>query len=68
MGYSNVKGSAAVMAMYPVVPDYERFEYGRDIKATFGDEGLAGAWLKKILHHMFLYKMKAKPFWSLIPD
>lgn len=68
MGYSNFKGSAAVIAMYPVVPDYERYEYGRDMKATFGDEGLAGAWLKKILHHMFLYKMKANPFWSVIPD
>jgi sulfide:quinone oxidoreductase len=69
MGQSMSKGSAAVIAMYPVVPDYERFpEYGRDMNATFGDQGLAGHWLKALLHHLFIYKMKGKLGWWLIPD
>lgn len=68
MGKSMTRGSAAVIAMFPVVPDYERFEYGRDMDATFGDQGLAGHWLKALLHHLFIYKMKGNFGWSLIPD
>jgi sulfide:quinone oxidoreductase len=68
MGNSMTKGSAATMVMYPVVPDYDRFTTGRNNDYTFGDQGLAGHWLKVILHYMFLYKMKAKPGWWLIPD
>jgi len=68
MGKSMTKGSAAVIAMFPVVPDYDRFEYGRDMEATFGDQGLAGHWLKALLHHLFIYKMKGKFGWWLIPD
>ena len=68
MGKSMTKGGAAVIGMYPVVPDYEKYEYGRDMDATFGDQGLAGHWLKIVLHYLFLYKMKGKFGWSLIPD
>jgi sulfide:quinone oxidoreductase len=68
MGKSMTKGGAAVIAMYPVVPDYDKFEYGRDMDATFGDQGLAGHWLKALLHHLFIYKMKGKLGWWLIPD
>jgi len=68
MGRSMTKGSAAVIGMYPVVPDYEKYEYGRDMGATFGDMGLAGHWLKALLHHLFKWKMSAKPFWWMIPD
>lgn len=28
----------------------------------------AGHWIKRILHHMFLYKAKALPGWWLIPE
>ena len=62
------KGSAAAMTMMPVVPDHERYETGRDIKDTRGEIGLAGHWVKLMLHHMFIYKAKAKPFWYLIPE
>lgn len=63
------KGTAASMTMYPVVPDYERFpEHGRSLTETTGEIGLAGHWMKHLLHHMFLYKAKAKPGWSLIPE
>jgi sulfide:quinone oxidoreductase len=68
MGKSMSKGSAAVISMYPIVPNYEKYEYGRDMNLTFGDQGLAGHWLKVVLHYMFLYKMKGLPGWSLIPD
>lgn len=68
-GASIWKGSAASMTVFPIIPDYETYpQYGRDIDKTFGEIGLAGHWIKHILHHMFLYKAKLKPFWSLIPE
>ena len=68
-GSSWLGGSAASMTMFPIVPDYEKYpEYGRDLHITFGEIGLAGHWIKRILHHMFLYKAKARPGWWLIPE
>lgn len=68
-GNSIIKGSAVSMTMYPIVQDFERYpEYGRSIKYTFGEIGLAGHWIKVILHHLFIYKAKAKLFWWLIPE
>ena len=68
-GKGLVGGTAASMTMYPVVPDYEKYpEYGRDIDLTFGEIGTAGHWIKEILHYMFMYKAKAKPFWFMIPE
>lgn len=62
-------GSAAAMTMFPVVPDPVKYpETGRDIAGTFGEIGLAGHWIKAMLHHLFIYKAKAKPFWWLIPE
>ncbi len=63
------RGTAASMTMYPVVPDYERFPAtGRSTKDTFGEIGLAGHWIKYMLHVLFIYKAKARPFWYLIPE
>lgn len=68
-GASWLHGSAASMTMFPVVPDFEKYpEFGRDLRFTFGEIGSAGHWIKKILHHMFLYKARARPGWSLIPE
>ncbi len=68
-GASMLSGSAASMTMFPIVPDYEKYpEYGRDLQFTFGEIGLAGHWIKRILHHMFLYKAKARPGWTFIPE
>jgi sulfide:quinone oxidoreductase len=51
------------------VPDYEKYpKWGRDIDYTVGEPGLAGHWIKLILHIAFMYKAKAKPFWFLIPE
>lgn len=62
-------GTAASMTVYPVVPDYRRYpRYGRDERLTYGEIGLAGHWMKHILHHLFMYKAKLKPGWSMIPD
>jgi sulfide:quinone oxidoreductase len=68
-GTGFTKGSAASMTMYPVVPDFEKFpEYGRSLTETTGEIGLAGHWMKTLLHHMFIYKAKAKPGWKIIPE
>ncbi|WP_395695699.1 NAD(P)/FAD-dependent oxidoreductase [Nocardioides sp.] len=63
------KGTAASMTMFPVVPDNEAYpEHGRSLKDTTGEIGLAGHWVKHFLHYMFIYKAKARPGWSLIPE
>ena len=63
------QGSAAGMTMYPVVPDYQRFpSSGRSTKDTYGELGLAGHWIKFMLHYLFIYKAKARPLWFLIPE
>ncbi len=68
-GNGLVKGSAAAMTMFPVVPDYEKYPIsGRSSNDTFGEIGLAGHWIKLLLHYMFIYKAKAKPGWYLIPE
>lgn len=68
-GHGLIGGNAAAMTMYPIVPDFERFPLGgRDTNLTFGEIGTAGHWIKHILHHMFLYKAKARPLWWLIPE
>ncbi len=68
-GASFFKGTAATMTVYPVVPDFDKYpEYGRDIDLTFGEIGLAGHWMKYLLHQAFIYQAKMKPGWTIIPD
>jgi sulfide:quinone oxidoreductase len=68
-GANPFTGTAASMTVFPIVPDYERYpDYGRDLDCTFGEIGLAGHWIKILLHHMFLYKARLRPGWSLIPE
>ena len=63
------QGSAASITMFPIVPDFKKFpKFGRDLKLTTGEIGLAGHWLKKLLHYLFLYKAKAKLLWWMIPE
>jgi sulfide:quinone oxidoreductase len=61
-------GSAASMTMMPVVPDFETYPTGRDLKGTTGELGLSGHWVKLMLHHLFLHKAKGRPGWQLIPE
>jgi sulfide:quinone oxidoreductase len=68
-GANPFTGTAASITVFPVVPDFEKYpEYGRDLDYTFGEIGLAGHWIKILLHHMFLYKAQLRPGWSLIPE
>jgi len=68
-GKGLLDGKAAAMTVYPVVPDYDKYPAtGRDPEYTYGELGLAGHWIKHILHHMFIYKAKLKPGWTLIPE
>ena len=61
-------GSAAAMTMMPIVPDYEKFATGRDLKDTRGEIGLAGHWVKFMLHYLFIHKAKARLGWQFIPE
>lgn len=69
-GTGVLKGSAAAMTMFPVVPDYEKYPTsgGRNFKGTRGEIGLHGHWVKVMLHYLFIYKAKALPGWQLIPE
>ena len=69
-GYGMTKGSGVSITTFPIVPDYVKYPstQGRHLGKTFGEIGLAGHWLKLMLHYAFIYKAKMKPFWWLIPD
>jgi len=68
-GANPFTGTAASMTVFPIVPDFERYPtYGRDQDRTFGEIGLAGHWIKILLHHLFLYKARLRPGWPLIPE
>lgn len=69
-GYGLTKGSGVSITTFPIVPDFEKYpdSHGRKLGQTFGSIGLAGHWLKLVLHYAFLYKAKMKPFWWLIPE
>jgi sulfide:quinone oxidoreductase len=68
-GSGLLTGTAATMTVFPVVPDFAKYpEYGRDANLTFGEIGLAGHWMKYLLHHAFIYQAKMKPGCSIIPD
>lgn len=70
MGDSLWDGSAAVIMIYPVVPDYGRYpnEEGRDLFVTHMEMGLAGAWMKRMIQTTFLHKFRGRPGWRFIPE
>ena len=67
-GYGWKKGTAITMTIYPIVNDFEQYPSGRDQSKTKGEMGLAGHWMKYVLHVLFKYKAKLRPFWWLIPE
>lgn len=68
-GYGMLKGNAATMTVFPIVPDWEKYpQWGRDLNYTVGEAGLAGHWIKILLHYLFIHKAKGYPFWWLIPE
>ena len=70
MGDSLWDGQAAVIIVYPVVPDFRRYpnEEGRDLFVTHMEMGLSGAWMKRLIHSTFMYKFHGYPGWSIIPE
>jgi len=70
MGDSPWDGSAAVIVIYPVVPDFRRYpnEEGRDTFVTHMEMGLSGAWMKRTIHTTFMYKLQGRPGWKVIPE
>jgi len=68
MKNSWLSGRAATIGIQPIVRNRDAYpEYGRAMEVGAVEVGLAGAWLKKGLHHAFLYKLQARPFWQYIP-
>jgi len=68
IGYG-FRGIAGSMSVYPTIPDFKKYpDFGRDIKYTIGEVGVAGHWFKWLMHYLFLYKAKGKFGWQLIPD
>ena len=68
-GANALMGSAVSMTMFPIVPNFKLYpETGRSLAYTTGEIGLAGHWIKKLLHYAFIYKAKALPFWWIIPE
>ncbi len=70
MGDSMWDGSAATILIYPVVPDMRKYPdtNGRDLHISHMEMGLAGAWLKRLVHSTFIYKLQARPGWKIIPE
>ncbi|MBT3337925.1 MAG: FAD-dependent oxidoreductase [Anaerolineae bacterium] len=70
MGDSLWDGNAAVMVIHPVVPDMKRYpnEDGRDLFTTHMEMGLGGAWMKRMLHDTFIWKLRGLPGWKIIPE
>jgi sulfide:quinone oxidoreductase len=70
MGDSLWDGSAAVIIVYPIVPDRRRYpnEEGRDLFVTHMEMGLAGAWMKRMIHSTFMYKLQGYLGWKIIPE
>lgn len=70
MGDSLWDGSAAVMLIYPVVPNPVEYpdSFGRDPFVTHMEMGLSGAWMKRLIHSTMIHKLKANIGWELIPE
>ncbi len=70
MGDSLWDGSAAVIMVYPVVPDMRKYpnEQGRDEFVTHLEMGLAGAWMKRMIHTTFMHKLQGRIGWKIIPE
>ena len=68
-GAGVLRGTAVSMTLYPIIPNFEKYpDTGRQLKYTFGEIGLAGHWIKHLLHFGFIYKAKANPLWIAIPE
>ena len=64
------RGSGISVVVMPVVPNYLRYPDtgGRDPFSTHLEAGLAGAWMKYVIHLTMLHKLRARPGWKVIPE
>jgi sulfide:quinone oxidoreductase len=68
-GANFLRGTAVTMTVYPIIPDFKKYpDTGRELGYTSGEIGLAGHWIKQLLHYAFIYKAKANPFWRIVPE
>ena len=68
-GSNLLNGTAVAMTLYPIIPDFQTYpETGRMLRYTTAEIGLAGHWIKRLLHYGFIYKAKANPFWRVVPE
>lgn len=68
-GKDAFSGTAACITMYPIIPNFKKYtRTGRSNTHTTGELGLAGHWIKHLLHFAFMYKAKAYPLWWIIPE
>lgn len=68
-GVGLLNGTAISMTAYPVIPDFDKYpDTGRDLNYTMGEIGLAGHWIKYLLHFGFMYKARTLPLWQIIPE
>ena len=68
-GANAFRGTAVSITIFPIVPDFKTWpDTGRDLDWTFGEIGLAGHWIKHLLHFGFIYKAKANPLWVAVPE
>jgi hypothetical protein len=70
MGDSLWDGNAAVMVIYPVVPNMKRYlnEQGRDLFVSHLEMGVSDAWMKRMPHETFIWKLRGLPGWRIIPE
>lgn len=70
MGDSLWDGSAATILIHPVVPNLRKFpdSGGRDPFVTHMEMGLAGVWMKRLIHSTFMHKLQGRVGWRLIPE
>ncbi len=63
------RGTAVSMRLFPIIPAFKKDpDTGRDLDWTFGEIGLAGHRIKRLLHFGFIYKASATPIWAMVPD
>ncbi|MDA8097767.1 MAG: FAD-dependent oxidoreductase [Clostridia bacterium] len=63
-------GSAVSITLFPTVPNFLRYRNrcGRDAFGTRIEIGLAGAWMKRMIHTTMLWKVQGNLGWRIIPE
>jgi sulfide:quinone oxidoreductase len=70
MGASLWDGRAVVISVYPLAPDrgLHPNPTGRDLSVCYMEMGPSGAWMKRLIHETFMWKLRARPGWTTVPE